>query len=1094
MTRFYLTGLLCLSATALTLAQEPVYKKENTKQIIVHALEMSSDKNYADAISELKRVDRNDSNYVIAAVELANIYITTHKDTLAIDLCDNLLKQKNDYTPTVLLLKASALGNLKRTTESQAIFDYGIKEYPLNNLFYYEQGMVNFRQKKYEEANALFIKSIRINPLHASSHLQMANLAILQGKIVPSMMALQFYLVCDNTSKRAVKMIDVLESLSKIEINTDSLITLSELSGDNDFAELESIVKSKAAFSDKYKSKTDMEYNVVKQMQLICENIGKYPEVKGFYNTFYGKFFTDVWSQKYFAPYVYYSFSGTDNEQVQKIVTKNKKQIDAFENWAYDYICTKYASYNESLNGQVSVVPHWGNNGKIVAAGGKNDKGEPDGYWNFYYENGIMKSQGPFSHDKKNGDWTFYFKTGDIKEQISYDNGLETKYKDYYYNNNPKSDFAMKNGLVEGNLNVYYTNGQKQVVFEYKNNKKAGQETRYHRNGAKRYTIQNNDGKISGELVEYYDNGKINEKATFINDKREGKGQTFYNNEKNSLYAEGEYKGNYAVGAWKTYHENGKIATEGSYNNDGLKDGVWKTYYDTGILSSEESFADGKLDATNKYYNEDGSLWQEFLYKRGKLQEFKSLKNNGEVIAANKVNGKNFSVVLYYSNGRKQKEGLVTDGDLDGIWKEYNVFGAIQNETTYTKGKQNGKYTSYHLNGKIASEINYTDDQQNGYYRAYYLNGKVSKEGWMVEGQAQGYWKYYHINGAVRSVEYYYNGNIDGWAEYHDELGKLSSEDFYQLGCLTQVVSYDSLGHVFKNTRLPGGNGILEYKFSNGQVRFHREYVNDYASGKSLSYYPDGKVMSDRPYANGKINGKQMEYDPFGRVISETPYFNDMINGKKTEYFENGQKESEYTYVNDDREGACFTYFPNGKLSREINYQNDELHGESKVYDESGELAYQRNYHQGVLVSYTYKDASGNLLPLKKIEPGETKVTCFYQNGKKSLEATYFNGDLHGKRVIYNANGKKQLEDSFEYGSSNGAETEYYYSGNIKSTTNYEYGYLQGASKEYYENGKLKKESFYVNGNLHGPVKYYDESGKLIKTIMYYNDIPLSIQ
>jgi len=1088
----HVTAVLAAGFLSLTLQAQQTYKKINSLEIIKHAVELSDDKKYDEAIAEYKRVPRNDSNYVLASIELVNTYLAADKDTLALGLCNQLLKQKNDYTPNALLFKANALDNLKRPEEAEAIYLTGSKDYPTNNSFQYELGILKFKQKKYMEAYNAFIRSAQINPAHAGTHLQLGSLALQQGKIVSGMLAIQYYFVCDHTSKRALSLVSGLESIAKMESQGDSLITIPEIAEQGTFTELESILKSKMALSPKYKVKCDLtQFDLVKQMSLIVENVGKYPEEKGFYNEFYGRFFAAVWKEKHFAPYAYFALSGVENAEIQKVVTKNTKDIDAFKTWAFNYICTNLAVYPENLNGTMTTVPHWFSNNKIVAAGARNAKGLDEGYWKFFYEGGIVKAEGTFKADKKEGPWKYYFQTGDIREETTYENGEPVRVKYYYYNNNPKSEFSVKKGSSDGDVTTYYTNGKIHQQFSLSNGKKNGSEKMYHRNGIMQYDVTVVNDILQGKLEKRFDDGRLSEQVNFVNDRREGPAKEFYDDEKGSLYCEGNYKEGKRIGPWKYYHKNGKVYDEGAFNNDGQRDGLWKQYYETGVLVSESNYNNGKQDGLCKNYNEDGSLWEEQVYRKGKFMEYRCYKPGGEVITNVKMNGKNFSLTLYYSNGLKRSSGAVSDGDMTGVWKYYNKYEVLEKEATYEEGRLNGKYTKYFVNGQPSSETYYKSGVENAYYKAYHINGKLKREGWLVDDQAQGDWKSYYIDGTLASVSFYRDGEQEGWSEYYDQKGRLSSEDFYQLGCITQVLTYDTLGQVTNNVKLPGGNGTLDYKFKNGKTRFHKTFTGDYIDGESTSYFPNGQLMQVSTYKNGKETGVEKNYHYNGRLAREGNYFNGDLEGKRTSYFENGTKASEFNYVQDKRSDIGYYFHTNGKVSHETNYANDEPHGTSTLYDASGELIYQRQFDDGLLLGYTYKDASGKLLPLKKLQPGESKIVCYFQNGKKSFEVTMFNGELHGKRLIYHSNGKLIVEENFVYGESDGEHKEYYPNGNPYLVQHYVHGEENGVFKTYYENGKLQAENNYLSGYLNGPQNYYDESGKLVYSAFYNNGVPL---
>ena len=1089
-----LVVLMLLSGTLTLRAQQNLKDKERSITIIERGVKLHDDEKYEEAIAEFKKVHRNDSNYYLASVEILNTYLALKKNNEGIALCDHLLKLKNDYTPNILIYKGDFLDHLKKYDEAQKVYEIGVKDYPLNHSFYYEIGVSKMNQKKYDEAYAYFIKAIKINPFHTSSHLQMGLLAHRNNNIAATMLAYQFSLLCDGTSKRAQGIVGDLEKISKLEQEPDTVITMKVFETENDFSELESIIKSKVALSEKYKSKTDLNFDLTKQMQLLIENIGKYRDVKGFYNEFYGSFFTELQNAKYFEPYAYFSLRGMEVEKVNKWLLKNKSFEDKFELWTYNYMCKTMANYPENLNGKLVSVPHWFSNNSIVAAGIQNAQDENEGYWNFYYKNGIKKSEGEFIKGKRNGAWKYYSETGGIKEEGVYDAGNEKLYKSYYDNNNLSMEVTVANNKINGTKKSYFSNGNIASSTEYKDGEINGTESYYYRNGSPRYTLKNVNNSLSGDLVEYFDNGKVYQKVTFANSNREGASKTFWNNAGNTVETEGNYVKNKPVGEWKTYYRSGKPLKQMSYNNDGQLDGVLKEFHENGKLETEEVYANGKLNGISKEYSDDGILWQEFLYKKGKLLEYRAYKKDGTKICDNKINGKNFQLTLYHPNGAKRREGKVSDGELEGVWKDFTSFGVLSRETNYKEGKSDGKYVEYHTNGKVRRERTYKDGTENGYYKSYYMNGMMETEGMIIDGSNEGYWKNYHKDGSLENYTYYVNDNIDGWNEYYDVNGKLASENLYKENCLIKVVYHDTSGAVSQNIDLPGGNGWLEKKTAENKTIFKKQFVKDYAEGMSKSFYPDGKTETEVEFKKGRKEGRATIYSGLGILMSEVTYFNDEKNGKEIEYFDDGKVQSEYLFDNGDYNGSGRSYHQNGKVFKDVHFDYGNAEGESNLYDETGELIYQRIFHNDLLVGYTYKDPKGQLLKPMELGPGDSKLLCYFPNGKKSFEATYTNGDLNGKRIIYFSNGKIMEEGDYYFDLQNGVSKEYYSSGTLKSSENFFYGKKEGKTENYYENGKLKSEENFKKGAEHGWFKYYDAAGKLIKSILYYNGDPILVK
>jgi antitoxin component YwqK of YwqJK toxin-antitoxin module len=283
----------------------------------------------------------------------------------------------------------------------------------------------------------------------------------------------------------------------------------------------------------------------------------------------------------------------------------------------------------------------------------------------------------------------------------------------------------------------------------------------------------------------------------------------------------------------------------------------------------------------------------------------------------------------------------------------------------------------------------------------------------------------------------------EGWYEDYDVRGKKTEEYFYKLTCITKIIYFDSIGNILQNVDLPGGNGTIDQKHLNGKLWFHREYAFNYPQGKSFVYY------------NGKI-------------------------------------ESENPFVNDERDGLTTDYYENGKVAKTLNIIDGVTQGESPVYDELGEIIYVRKYENDILAGYTYNDAKGQLLPFKKIDVGEAKISCFFKNGKKSLDAIYVNGRLNGARTTYCSNGNVAKVQTYLNDLLHGTSKTYYSNGILKTIENHYYSESQGDFKYYYENGKLRKECSFVNDLQHGLTKDYNEAGVLIKTLYYYNGFPIS--
>jgi antitoxin component YwqK of YwqJK toxin-antitoxin module len=1089
MNKAILPVMLCIFTACLSFAE--TLPEIDSYKIIQKGIQLHDDKKYAEAIAEFNKVNKNDTNFVLCMLELANSYIANKQDSLAVLACDRVLFISSAYAPAVLLYKANALDNMKKTDEAIKVYEEGIRKYPLNNSFYYDLGILKFNQKKYKEANDLFITSIKYNPFDPGSHFQMGNIAILQGKIVPAMLAWSFYLTMDNSSDRAKAIVLRLEKLAQNEYQFDDAITIDGLTDQDDFSELEALVKSKVALTNKYKSKIDLNYSLTKQLQLIFEKMEVNKADQGFYMQFYAPVFSELNKRNFYEPFVYGVLSGMNIDKVNSWFKHNNSDYNAYGTWLLDYIGSNKAVFETYMNGKNTSVRHWYNgNSKIASAGNVNSSNTEIGYWHYYYPNAILKSEGAYTNlGKRTGSWKFYYPSGLVRTIETYTDGaVGGNVQSFYENGSIKTNKLYKNDMLDGTQSSYYPTGVKNTSADYKDNKENGREISYYPNSKLKYDLKVVNDNYEGELVQYYDNGHVKEKSFLKEGKRTGKSEDFYNYPENKLRAVSTYVNGIITGDYKSYYDNGKMEETGKYTKDGKKDGKWLTYYDNDTLFSEEYYSNGKVDEITRYFDINGKPTSEYNYKNNVLQDYKSFDENGKVRFTSKKDGKrDYDLLLYYPNGNRQKEGKIINNNLDGPWMFYDRNGYITDKTSYVDGVKQGKSISYYENGKIKSEQNYVDGETDGYYKEYYKDGKVMKEGPYVKDKYVGKWNYYYCDGKLQSSHFYKDDERDGWQQYFALNGKLDFEEYIELGYIKKRIQYDTTGKIMQEIVFDRGTGKMDLNFFNGKKYFSSNVKNDLTQGVATSYYPNGKVRVTQNYVDGYLDGETKFYYMNGKV----EWANNFVYGKKhglqTHYDEDGNVEEETNYYYGQLSGKSTNYYPNKQIKYISNYRNNDLEGERLIYDESGDLVIKRIYHNGYLIGYTYMDKSGGFVPVIPVKNETGTVKAFFKNGSPSIEYTLKRGFLDGKRTVYFPDGKIKTEELYASGDQYGLEKDYYPSGKIKAEENWNNDKKDGKSVYYYENGKVKSEEYYFDGSEHGDFKSYDQNGKLAKTYVYYN-------
>ncbi len=129
---------------------------------------------------------------------------------------------------------------------------------------------------------------------------------------------------------------------------------------------------------------------------------------------------------------------------------------------------------------------------------------------------------------------------------------------------------------------------------------------------------------------------------------------------------------------------------------------------------------------------------------------------------------------------------------------------------------------------------------------------------------------------------------------------------------------------------------------------------------------------------------------------------------------------STQTYKFGRLQGKYIVYFQNGQVSDESTYKEDDLDGPVRKYDVSGVLLYQLNYEAGKLVSYTYEDKNGRLIPPISIVGDSAKIKTRFANGTVSARMEFKDGLEEGPRTLYYLDGKTRVVYPYHLNQGNG--------------------------------------------------------------------------
>lgn len=1086
-------SVLALSVIAMTsLASYSQEKIEyyNSKEVIDKGNEKYYDGDYEEAYKEFIKINENDTAFYKAAFNavLAASYMD-HSDTV-IDVCEKVLKTDIPSGDKWRFINAMAVAYMdkKDYNKSIEVLNDGLKEYPRNYLFYYNKAVCFEKKEMYEEAIVEYQNSIRYNPRSYKGHYKLGMLCAKMGQLTKAMLSMNMAITMNAGRKSSVNLLVKIEAVAKGEIEEE--YKLAKFPEEEDFDELDLILKNKIALNKKYKYKSKLSFPFLPQTHMMMEKISYDPSNNGFWNQNYVRYFSELYKAGHFEGYSYTVCSAIKNDRIQKTVLKGKKRITNYLNWSKQNY-QKMMNQRKVREGKKYVdnkLWHEGGYGFSIESD-RTANGEITGDFKTYHDNGALSLKGTQGENGKGqGFWEYYYKNGNRKVSFTLvDNKLKGDRTIYYKNNTVKKVIPRDGDNIDGSITNYYPFEQVYSVVPFVNNLEEGDAQYYFRIGSKMYDVTYKEGKIQGSFKSYYANGQLINDMNYVDGKKDGEFKEYHKD--GILATTGAFKEGERDGAWKWYHKNGKLKEEGQYKK-GVLIGQWKEYNNKGIRVEEANYGEtGKKTGVYREFDEEGNVEMELTYKGEEIIAYKYFDKKGNILSQGEKKRRELEIVGMHDNGKKSVSGKFYKAKRSGVWEYFDYNGIRTQKTIYDdKGRKEGMTTWYFTNGEVETIKHFKEGQEDGYYADFYKNGKMYAQGWFKEGNKEGRWEYYYSNGKVKNSAYYINGELNGNYDEFSVKGTLENRYRYFDGFLEEVISYDSTGkkEIYK-TKLVKGEASPKLLFYNGKLANEFSYKGSVLHGVSKWYYGTGEKRIEGAYFSSDRTGKWTWYYRGGKLQSEGSYVDGDKDGEWKWYHENGQLE---TYGNYDRgsvEGMRKWYYPSGKLETESMYRNNKRHGATKYYDENGKVEGIRYYNEGVLIGYSYLGKDGKELAMIPFDARNGKLEMFYDNGKPSYVINFKEGYFEGEYLKYHYNGKLARKTVFENDNRTGAHVTFYSDGKPHEKFNYEYGNLSGIAEVFYKNGKLKSKENYYYGELYGWSEYYNENGTLKEKVLYEN-------
>ncbi len=866
--------MACIYILQPVLAQQP--ELINSADVIEKAANLNGESKYKKAIELYKTVPPSDSNYSDVLHELAFTAYLDSDYNAGLNYAKqgmNLFPEKADdwYNLTANILDAEG-----KYAEAINYYDSSLKLNAYNYYTWFNKGLALYNFDKKKEAQLCFQRALLINPYHTSSHFYLGVIYTEQGKLPQALLCFVTNLLINPENRYLNKSVNYLSVISKVtdEINSYAL-KATEAKEDN-FDFLQEILLSKAALDTKYKLQTDVDDPITRQLQVLLEKLEYDTNDKGFCMQYYVPFYTGIFKNGEFNVLINYIFSGLDIKSVKNYNDKNKKLVEALKDSSDIYLNlirrTELADYTARLKADYKF--YYGDN-SLTGIGKWTNNGSNDilvGPWEFFYDNGQLKSKGIFNaNSEKEGEWKFYYNNGVLRERSTFKNG-KADGKDYVWfdNGNLSQEKFYELGNLNGEVKSYYFNALPKSVEHYKNDLKDGETKTYTYDGFLNYVAGYEKDELHGPITFYYKNGNTATIKNYTNGKLNGPYRNY--TETGVVDMEGNYVDDKPAGTWKEYYDS-KVLKAGYAYTDGEINGPYKMYFENWKPSQVTQYVNGKIDGKEEDFDEDGIKYGEATYEKGKLKELNFFDKSGKVISTSTTRKGTADLTFYDAWGNKTSEGYYNkDGDADGKATYYFKSGKVKTEVIFKAGSREGERKIYYPNGIVNEKINFTNDKENGLLTTYYLNGAIKYAGNFVDGDKQGEHQRFNIFNTMQSSLNFEDDEQNGYNTYYAPDGKKTFEEKYRTGWLLKATQFDTTGKIIAETNFPAGKGTLIYKHLNGNVSIKVNYLNYAMQGKYESFYFDGSPLTMRYYKNGLEDSIYKSYNYGGKLSQEGHY------------------------------------------------------------------------------------------------------------------------------------------------------------------------------------------------------------------------------
>jgi antitoxin component YwqK of YwqJK toxin-antitoxin module len=292
------------------------------------------------------------------------------------------------------------------------------------------------------------------------------------------------------------------------------------------------------------------------------------------------------------------------------------------------------------------------------------------------------------------------------------------------------------------------------------------------------------DNPPDGEFFALHLNGRIAARGEVLASNPVGPWSFWHENGEQRAVGSFDAEGR-RQGGWHSFHDNGKRAEKGDYN-EGDKQDAWTSWYPHGQKETKREYVSGVLEGKVTNWWGNGKKKSEGFHKQDERDgTWTHWWDNGNKSGAGSydLGARQGMWTDWYSNGKKESKGEWRGDDHVGDWQEWHDNGKKRLQGTYdSEMRRQGLFQGWHQNGKQSFQATYVNHVKHGDFTSWYDHGKPESKGAYVADMKDGRWMEWHNSKKKKSKGSWEKGvQIGKWMTW-DSRGKLSSKGSYELG------------------------------------------------------------------------------------------------------------------------------------------------------------------------------------------------------------------------------------------------------------------------------------------------------------------------